>query len=789
MKSFGIFFILFIITTLSTAQTKFTLSGYIRDAQNGEELIGASVYLTELQTGGITNVYGFYSITAPASVYVVKYSFLGYETFIDTINLTLNQRLDVKLKTAEHQIADVIVTAQGNDHNITSVEMSTNQLQMKTIQRLPALMGEVDVIKIIQMLPGVKSSGEGSIGYYVRGGGVDQNLILLDEATVYNPSHLGGIFSVFNQDAIKDVKLYKGGIPAQYGGRLSSLLDVRMKDGNSQKFSGTGGIGLISSRLTVEGPIVKDKSSFIISGRRTYADIFFPISKDSAVRESKAYFYDFNLKANYRINNDNRIFLSAYFGKDIASFGDAASFSYGNATTTFRWNHLFNEKLFSNVTLLYSKFDYSFGMPDEISGFDWISHITDFSFSNDYTWYLNTQNTINFGASVVHHKFEPGRMENLGENTIFNDISLPENFALEYNMFAGNEQKLGSRFTLQYGLRFSAFQNVGSATWYQFDKTNPAQYSVIDTVTQQKGDVYNTYWGVEPRFSVNFQYDATTAFKASYNHMIQYMHLATNTMSPTPLDVWYPSSPNIQPQQADQVALGYFKNFMGNALETSIEVYYKEMHNIIDFRDHASMLGNRFFEGEVRKGDGTAYGLEVLLRKNEGDLTGWISYTWSRSTCIFPEINNGKEYPTPYDKIHDISIVFSYQLTERINFGGNWVFSTGAPRTMPVGRFQYGNMLIPIYSDRNSVRLPNYHRLDLGFTIDGRKAADKPAKRNGKPRKNYESSLSVSVYNVYNRHNAYSVTFSQSDENPNITEAEKVYLFKIFPSITYNFKF
>lgn len=789
MKFHFLILLFLVLPAFTSAQDNFTISGHVKDEASGEELIGANVYVEEIESGSITNVYGFYSITLPKGKYNLMYSFIGYEPIKKEVSLQSDTKMNIELKNSDETIEEVKVTAERRDRNVQDIEMSTTKLPIKTIQRIPALMGEVDVIKSIQLLPGVQSGGEGSIGYYVRGGGVDQNLILLDEATVYNASHLGGLFSVFNQDAVKDVKLYKGGIPAEYGGRLSSLLDVRMKDGNSREFTGSGGIGILSSRLTLEAPIIEDRWSFIASGRRTYADLFFPLTKDSAVRQSKAFFYDFNLKTNYRLNDNNRFFLSGYFGNDVARFGKDFSFGYGNATATVRWNHLYGERLFSNLTLIYSQFDYNIGMPESVTSFDWVSQIKDYSVKYDYTFYINPANTMKFGIGSIYHTFSPGEMRNLGEESIFTELDLPENHALEHSAFIANEHDVTTELTLQYGLRFSAFQNIGSATFYEYDKTNPQEYVVTDTLEYGNNEIFNTYTAIEPRFNLRYKINPRSSLKATYNHTVQYLHLATNTMSPTPMDVWFPSSKNIKPQKADQVAAGYFHNFKDNMFEVSLETYYKKMYNIIDFRDHANIIANPHFEAEVRSGDAYSYGLEFLLRKQEGNLTGWLSYTWSKTMSQIDEINDGEEFPTPYDKRHDISIVLSYQLTERIAFGANWVYSSGAPRTMPVGRFEYGNMIAPVYSDRNSVRLPDYHRLDLSLTIDGKKPEDKKPRRNGKPRWDYQSSWNFSVYNAYNRHNAYSINFERDADNPDVMTAEKMYLFKVFPSITWNFRF
>lgn len=764
-------------------EEKFTISGTVKDKKSGEALFGATIYVQELKTGGVTNTYGFYSVTVPAGHYHVTFSYLGFQPVSKEIDLNKSQKLDIELSDDSKDISEVTITAEKQNHNVVKNEMSVQKLEMKTIKKMPAMMGETDVIKSLQLLPGVQNAGEGTSGFYVRGGNVDQNLILLDDATVYNASHLGGLFSVFNDDALKDVTLYKGGIPSEYGGRLSSLLDIRMKDGNAKTFVAEGGIGLIASRLTIEMPVVKDKSSFIISGRRTYYDLFFPLLSDTTIKKSKVYFYDLNAKFNYNFDANNKIFVSGYFGNDVMQFGTQFKMVYGNSTLSLRYNHLFNERLFSNLTLIYSKFDYGLSIPNGATGFDWNSNIIDYSLKNDYTFYINTYNTLKFGFASTYHIFMPGYATKASSESIFNDFSLPNAFALEHGLFVSNEEKIGGKFTITYGLRLSIFQNVGPGTYYTYNKSNPQNYTVVDSLHYSQNQIFNTYPNLEPRINIVYQLNETSSIKASYNRMVQYIQLATNTTSSTPLDVWFPSSQNVKPQKVDQEAIGYFRNFMNNMFETSVEVYYKNMQNVVDFKDFAQLFLNKQFEGELRFGTGRAYGLELYIKKQEGKFTGWISYTYSRTMRTIPNLNNGKEFAAPYDKPNNISVVASYDFTDRINLSANWVYSTGAPRTMPTGRIEYGDVIIPTYSDRNAVRLPDYHRLDLSLNIEGKKI-----KSDGTP-KRFHGSWSFSIYNAYDRHNAYSIDFIQNKDNPNITEAQMTYLFKIFPSVTYNFKF
>ncbi len=780
------FSILLLITMFSTSTItanttitgkKITVSGRVKDKKNGEELIGANILVKENKTGVATNAYGFYSISLEPGNYTLVYSFVGYAPIEKKIKLTENVTINIEIEEQSKMTAEVTITGEKQNENITKTEMSVVKLDAKAIQRIPALMGEVDVIKAVQLLPGVQTMGEGSSGFSVRGGSADQNLILLDESTVYNASHLMGFFSVFNNDAVKDVKLYKGDIPAEYGGRLSSLLDVRMKDGNQKQFSGTGGLGTISSRLTLEGPIIKDKCSFMLSGRRTYLDVFLPFAKDKELRKSSIYFYDMNAKINYTISDKDRLFLSGYLGRDVfkISMGTPVIFSWGNQTATARWNHLFSEKLFSNFTFLFSNYDYLLGMEgDPIQSFKWTSSMQDKSIKADFGYFLNTNNMLKFGATSIYHIFKPGIMEGTGGQSIFNKLEVPYISALEHAVFVSNEQKVNALLSLSYGLRFSVFQDVGKATIYNFDQN----YRSIDSTVYEKGKIFKTYNGLEPRATFSFLLSEISSIKGCYTRTKQYLHLASNSTAGLPLDVWIPSTPNIAPQIADQGSLGYFRNFKNNMFEASVEVYYKEMQNQVDFKDHAQILLNPKLEGEIRVGLANSYGVEILLRKQIGKLNGWISYTYSKTMRKVKEINNGNWYPAPYDKTHSISIVSNYQITDRLSVSATWVFASGNPVTFPTGRFTYGNLIAPVYTERNAYRMENYHRLDVGITYDFKKKLwDKVT-----------SSLNISAYNAYNRKNPFMISFQPSKIDPNVIEAYKIY-FPIIPAITYNFHF
>ena len=752
---------------------KYTISGYVKDASNGEVLVGATILVKEEIKGTSTNIYGFYSLNLKPGNYTLVYSFVGYNSIEKVITLKENVTINIEFELESQAIQEIVVSREKPNSNIVKPEMSVSRLEMKSIQRIPVLFGEVDVLKAIQMLPGVQTAVEGSSGFSVRGGGTDQNLILLDEATVYNGSHFMGFFSVFNNDAIRDVKLYKGDIPASCGGRLSSLLDVRMKDGNSKKYEFNGGIGLISSRFTVEGPIIKDTTSFIVSGRRTYLDLFFPFFKQA--KGSRLYFYDLTMKVNHTINENNRIYLSGYFGRDI--MGQFKSeFGYGNQTLTLRWNHLFGKKLFLNTTVIYSSYKYNLESEfEEASSFKWNAQMNDYSLKFGFSYYLNPNNSIQFGEQSIIHSIDPGCAKGIGEQTFFNKIQIPKNYSLEHGIYALNEQQIGSKLSLKYGLRLSIFQNVGSATLYKFD----SNYEVSDTIKYKSGDIFNTYMNIEPRLGVTYAFDQSNSIKASYSHTVQYIQQASNSQGGTPLDIWFFASPNVKPQRSDQMALGFFKNFLGNTIETSAEIYYKKIYNVIDFCKFSETLLNKKLEGELRVGKGRAYGLELYAKINRQKFSGWISYTYSRAFRTVADVNDGKEYRAPYDKPNNVNVVLNYELTKRLTLSANWIYATGQPYTAPVGWAEMGGNLVPIYSDRNALRYPDYHRLDLALIVKQKKNSSR----------RWQGEWNFSLYNAYGRKNAWVINFLQDKMDPYKTYAEKTYLFTFVPSVTYNFKF
>jgi hypothetical protein len=761
---------LIMYSATSFAQSKYTISGYVRDATNGEELIGATVYISELQDGTISNEYGFYSITLPKGNYQVEFHYMGYVSVKQRVTLNQNQSIIKELSPNALDLEEIIISGERDDKNVKSTEMGTMKLDPAEVRMIPVLFGEQDILKTIQLMPGIKSAGEGSSGFHVRGGGADQNLILLDEAPVYNASHLLGFFSVFNSDALKDVKIIKGGMPAEYGGRLSSVLDIKMKDGNSKGYDFSGGIGLISSRLTVEGPIVKDKSSFIVSGRRTYADVFLKLSSREELKNTQLYFYDLNVKANYKISDKDRIFVSGYLGRDKFGFNDVMGVDWGNITGTLRWNHIFSDKLFSNTSLIYSDYNYeinaSFG-DDKISI---LSGIQDFNFKEDLQYYLNSKNTIKFGLNAIYHTFIPGKVEVSSLDTLF---KIEDDFALETAAYVSWESEITSRLKINAGIRFSDFAALGPGDVFTYNEES----IVTDTTNFRKNEIIENYWGFEPRFSASFLLNEKSSIKASYNRNRQYLQLVSNATSGTPMDAWIPSSNIVKPGISNQVALGYFRNFNDNSFETSVEIYYKELQNQVDYKNGADLMFNPLIESQLVFGDGRAYGLELYIKKRSGKLTGWISYTLARTENQFDEISNGSWYPVKHDRTHDIAIVGMYQFNEKWNVSATWVYNTGDAVTFPSGKYMIDGRLVSYYTERNGYRMPDYHRLDIGVTYYRKKTAT------------CESSWNASLYNAYGRENAYTINFRQSEDDPNVTEAVQMSLFRFIPSISYNFKF
>lgn len=772
---------------LSFGQEKVTLSGTLKDVETGEDLIGARITVDELPgVGALTNVYGFFSLTVEKGTYNLTIKSLGFKTVKMKMDLTENQTLDLEMEVEGKMFGTVEVTAEKLDENVTSAEMGVDKIDVKDIENIPVLFGERDVLKTIQLLPGVKPAGEGNAGFFVRGGSADQNLILLDEAPVYNASHLLGFFSVFNSDALKDVKLYKGSAPAEFGGRLSSVMDIKMKEGNSKRLSVSGGIGLISSKLTVEAPIVKDKGSFIISGRRTYADLFLKLSNNEQAKNSILYFYDFNAKANYRIGKKDRIFLSGYFGRDNFGFADQFGFDWGNATGTFRWNHIYGDRLFGNTSVIFSNYNYKIKFGSGNETFQIGSEIQDINVKEDFDFYINSNNTLSFGANIIHHTFRPGEIET-GSDIGFELNDIENRYSLESAAYISNEQKIKQRWTVVYGLRFSNFTQIGPGNIFTYDVDG----KVTDTTAYDDWEPVASYNGLSPRASLNFKLDENSSIKGSYARTYQFVHLVSNSTSSSPTDIWIPSSNNVKPQLADQGAIGYFRNFMDNQLEFSTEIYYKAMQNVIDYRDGAEVTLNPTVEGELLYGIGRAYGVELLLKKRRGKFTGWVTYTLSRTERQFDEINDGAWYVARQDRTHDFSVVGMYNFTERLTASATWVYYTGNAVTFPSGKYEIDGQIVNLYTERNGYRMPDYHRLDLGVTWYNKKfkiVKDVDTGEDKEIPRRFESSWNFSIYNAYARENAYSITFQENAETGQ-TEAVQLALFKIVPSISYNFKF
>ena len=779
------------------AQQKFTFSGTITEATSNETLIGVTLVVPEMRTGVTTNEYGFYSLTLPQGTYEIQISYLGFKDIRETIELDRDLKINFQLEEQAEILEEVTVTEDVEKLNIRKPQMSVNTLASQTIKQIPVVLGEADVVKSILLLPGVTNAGESSSGFNVRGGATDQNLILLDEATIFNSSHLFGFFSVFNPDAIKDVKLFKGGIPSRYGGRVSSVLEIFQKEGNSKELKINGGIGAVASRLLAQGPIVKDQAAFLVGGRASYAHLFLPLFDI----DNKAYFYDLNTKLNYRINDRNNIYLSGYFGRDLFSISDNFVNVYGNAVINFRWNHLFSDKLFSNLSLIYS--DYFYGLELDFVGFEWDSGIQNFNIKYDLKHYLTEKLQVNYGLNNIYYRFNPGKIVPNSPDSGIIEEQLIEKYANEFAAYVDVEHNLSDKLSLQYGLRVSHFLRLGQEELNVYANDNPVIFdpftltyreaAPIDVVDPGRGANLASFFNLEPRFAFSYSFDQDNSVKGSYTRIAQYLHLLSNTSSPTPLDVWTPSGPFVDPQLLDQYALGYFKNIKGGDYTLETEVYYKDIQNRIDYIDGANLIANNAIEQVILNGEARAYGWEILFRKNTGRFNGWLSYTLSRSEQRTPGrepnsdngrtnqetgINRGQWYNTPFDKTHDITLFGNYELNRKWRFNANFTYQTGQPTNYPIGQFEFQGITIPYYGLRNQERLPDYHRLDLSATLT--------------PKKNKKRKLQgewvFSVYNAYNRRNAASINFRRNQDT-GVNEAVRTSIFGIVPAITYNFKF
>ncbi|TVR73518.1 MAG: TonB-dependent receptor [Marinilabiliales bacterium] len=772
--------ILTILVPVSATAQGYVVTGTVSDAETGETLVGATVFVPDIQFGVVTGPEGNYRLPLPDGQYRVIFSFVGYENYEAVVDPQISA-LDAELRVSSVSLDEVVVSARQADRNVERAEMSTIAVSMEAIRNVPAFLGEVDVLRTIQLLPGVQSAGDGNTGFFVRGGDADQNMVLFDNAMVYNASHLFNFFSVFNPDAVADIRLYKGGIPPSYGGRLSSVLDVEMRSGSMDEYGFTGGIGLISSRISAEGPIQEGRSSFLVAGRRTYADLFLRLSPDENQRDSRLWFYDLNTRMNYVVNERNRIFLSAYHGKDLTAFSDLFGFDWGNSTGSLRWNSTFSDNFAGNFSLLYS--NYRFNITGDVgpASFRWQSDIDNVNLRADFNYFSDTGSTLSFGAGTVLHMLDPGtiRAELTGASST--TAELTPGYALEHGIYINNEQSFfDNRLLVVYGVRGSLFQVLGPGKQYVFDRSAPQAWEVADTVILERGNIYESFGGLEPRVSLRVSTGPGSSVKASYNRMIQYIQQAQGSQSVAPYDVWYMSSNNIPPQVADQVAVGYFRNFLGNRVETSVELYYKDMSAISDVIDNGDILGNELLEGQLRVGDGWSYGAEFLVRKDEGRFSGFAGYTWSRTRRQIDGINEGRPYYAPNDRRHDLSLTGGYSITPAVSVSMSFVYATGRAFTLPEGKMFYQGAFAPVYAERNSSRLPAYHRLDLSVTYT--------PQRRGLNRR-FSGDWNFSVFNVYGRVNPISVSFAEDADRPGIPRSSFFYIPGPVPAVTYNFKF
>ena len=748
------------------ATEEFTISGYVRDAESNEEIIGAAVIAKEAGTGIPTNAYGFYSLTLPAGEHTIQFSVIGYEPKQVQLDLKQNKRMDIVLTAKTILVDSVVVTAERPDEEVRKVEMGSLKLSLAQIRSVPVIFGEQDLMKTIQLLPGVQEAVEGGIGFHVRGSGSDQNLLLLDEATVFNAGHLLGFFSVFNSDAIKDVKLIKGSGPAEYGGRLSSVLDIRMKEGNSKRFQGQAGIGLVASWLTIQGPIKQEHGSFMLSGRRTYFDLFLKLSKDEDMRKTRLYFYDLNLKANYHLGTNDRVFLSGYFGKDILGYKDEAGISWGNATGTARWNHIFSNRLFLNSSLIYSRYSYKIWINNGDELFDIGSLINTISLKEDFYYFADQLSTFRFGGQTAYHTIMSGEIK--AKKGAINKLKLKQKYALESAVYSSHEWELTPILSLDYGLRLSSFAVLGPGDEYVFD----ADDLPISKTSYGRNELMKHYVAIEPRATACLMLNDKSSVKASYTRSRQYLHLLSTSTTWTPFDLWHPSTSLVKPGTADQYSVGYFRNLSENKYEASIELYYRHLWDQIDYKNGADIYFNEFIESQLVFGKARSFGAELLIRKNLGRVTGWLSYTLAKTEKKFDAINDGAWFRARQDRTHDIEIVGQYQLNSSWTLGVNWVYYTGNAVTFPAGKYIIDNHVINMYTERNGYRMPAYHRLDVAFTWKGT-----------------QSSWNFSLYNAYGRRNAYLIRFQEAEDDPTRTEAVRIALFTFFPSLTYTRSF
>jgi len=791
MKTFILFLTALCLIFDAAAQQRFTLSGYVRDSENGEELIGVGVYIPSRSSGTVTNAYGFYSLTLPPGEYELNFSSVGYSPKRVKAILDQNKTMDIQLDPETSELQEIVISDRPIDENVTSVTMSRMKMDISQVRKLPPLFGEPDIIKTIQLMPGVLIAGEGSGSYFVRGGNVDHNLILLDEAPVYDPSHMFGLVSVFNSSSIKSSELLKGGIPAQYGGRLASILDVRTKNGNDQNFGFEAGLGMLSSRILAEGPLIKNRSSFIVSGRRSYFDLLMP--PDAIL---KPYFYDVNAKINFELNENNTVFAAFYMGRDKIDMLDGMfNMSWGNQTATLRWNHVFNKRLFWNTSLIFSDFDYQNIQDFPGFGVDWTSNLREYSLKEHFEYYINPKHTFSFGLNSSYRTFDPGRFVPTDTASMIAETRLDRQYAFDNAIYAGLKQQITPSLALEYGVRLSAFTQLGKSVVYVYEQVeDPAQKvnaEILDTLRYDRFEPVKTYIRPEPRISALLTLTPNSSLKFSYNRMVQYVHQMTTGTSPLPIAIWQPSGYHIKPQIADQAAVGYFRNMRNNMYESSIEVYYKYMNDIIDFRDNAQTFFNVHLPREILPGDSYAYGAEFLLRKVRGPLNGWISYTWSKAVRDVPGVNQDRTFLPTYDRRHNATVVATFDLSKRISIGGTWIYGTGRSQTLPKGTYVFNGQVVDYFTGRNEFKLRDFHRLDLSVNIYSK---EKPGRR-------LRSETNISIYNAYGRRNPFMV-YTEAKGAEDITdifdpggalrqekEIRQVNMFGILPSISYTLKF
>jgi len=766
---------IFIFLSVFSFSQDYTISGSVTDSSTGEALIGVFISDAEGNNGTVSNAYGFYSLTLPAGKQTLNYSFIGFKTLEREVELNKNSHINIELIKKDAEIEEVTITGERSDKNIKNTETGVTNINPQDIRIVPVIFGEQDILKTIQLMPGIKPAGEGSSGFFVRGGGADENLILLDEAPVYNASHLLGFFSVFNSDAVKNAKIYKGTAPAQYGGRLSSVLDIQMKDGNMKEFSASGGIGLIASRLTLEVPVIKDRSSLIISGRRTYADLFLAFAPKEEQRNTTLFFYDLNAKWNFKVNDNNRLYLSGYFGRDVFSFNDLLGMDWGNTTGTFRWNHVFNSKLFLNSSVMHSNYDYEIGfslLDSEGGTIKLKSSIEDWSVKEDFQYFMNSKNLIRFGLNSKYHKFLPGEVD-ASEIEGIDNIKVQDKFAWENAVYISHEVEILKNLKAVYGIRGSSFCVLGPGTVYEYNERGEPSDSLIFS----NNEPVKTYFNIEPRASLNYIINKQNSVKFAYTRNAQYIHLLSNSTASTPVDLWYPTTKIVKPGLADLFSVGYYRNFNDNMFETSLELYYKDLRDVIDYKNGANVFLNEYLEADLVFGKGWSYGAEVYIKKQRGDLTGWISYTWSKTERQFDDINEGNPFSARHDRTHDFSITGIYKLNKRLSFAATWVYYMGDAVTFPTGKYFLDGRVIFLYTERNGYRMPDYHRMDVSVTLKNKK------------KKRWDSDWNLSVYNVYARKYAYQITFEPVEDDSGKFQAVRLALFSIIPSITYNFRF